>query len=341
MTTHPTWCGPGRPAILCWVAGLLLLAVSAEPLSAADDVLQLESKLPLGPVQGRIDHFAIDPSRQLLYVAELGNNSVGVVDLKTGRVVRRIAGLSTPQGVGYVPSSDLLFVANAGDGSVRWFRGADGSAAGKIDLGADADNLHVDAAVSRVYVGYGNGALAVLDGATGKKLGEVALGGHPEGFDLASTSPAIFVNVPSRKAIVVIDRATMRMTATWPTNTSGDNFPLAADDAAGRLFTVFRGPTSVGVFSTVDGSRLANFASCDDADDVFADQKRHRLYVSCGGGFIDVFDTASRSFERVAHIATAAGARTELLVPETDQLFLAVRAVSAEPAAIWVFRPNP
>jgi hypothetical protein len=36
--------------------------------------LQLEGKIPLGAVQGRIDHMAIDIARQRLFVAELGND---------------------------------------------------------------------------------------------------------------------------------------------------------------------------------------------------------------------------------------------------------------------------
>jgi hypothetical protein len=55
-----------------------LLAQTAE----SGAFLQLESKIPLGRVGGRIDHMAIDIKRQRLFVAELGNDSVGVVDLK-------------------------------------------------------------------------------------------------------------------------------------------------------------------------------------------------------------------------------------------------------------------
>src|SRR5438132_10352684 len=85
--------------------------------------LQLESKIPLGDVSGRIDHLAIDLARKRLFVAELGNDTVGVVDLNERKVRHVITGLKEPQGVGYVPSNDTLFVANAGDGSVMLFRG--------------------------------------------------------------------------------------------------------------------------------------------------------------------------------------------------------------------------
>jgi YVTN family beta-propeller protein len=108
-------------------------------------------------VSGRIDHFAIDLERRRLFVAELGNNSVGVIDLNKGEVIRNVTGLKEPQGVAYVKSTDTLFVANAGDGSVRLFKGAE--LAGRMELGEGADNIRVDNNDSKVFIGYGAGAV--------------------------------------------------------------------------------------------------------------------------------------------------------------------------------------
>src|SRR6266581_3199792 len=107
-------------------------AVAQAPMPAP---LQLESKIPLGDVSGRIDHLAIDLSHNRLFVAELGNDTVAVVDLVERKVRHVITGLREPQGVGYVPSNDTLYVANAVDGAVLLFRGEPLAAAGRIDLG--------------------------------------------------------------------------------------------------------------------------------------------------------------------------------------------------------------
>src|SRR5215208_4739525 len=78
----------------------------------------------------------------------------------------------------------------------------------------------------------------------------------------------------------------------------------------------------------VDGrwTETAAAETCGDSDDVFLDEKRNRIYVSCGEGFVDVFEVADAGFRRTDHIATVPGARTSLFVPELDRLFLAVRA---------------
>ena len=142
------------------IAAATLLVGVGRPIAQP---LQLEAKISLGEVRGRIDHMAIDLARQRLFVAELGNDTVGIVDLKNEKVIRTMGGLKEPQGVGYLPSTDALYVANAGDGSVRIFSGADYAAAGQIDLGEDADNIRVDSAANQLLVGYGNGGLAVID----------------------------------------------------------------------------------------------------------------------------------------------------------------------------------
>jgi hypothetical protein len=73
----------------------------AQPVETAP--LQLEAKIPLGSVRGRIDHMAVDLKRQRLFVAELGNDTVAVVDLANRKLLQTIAGLKEAQGVGYEP----------------------------------------------------------------------------------------------------------------------------------------------------------------------------------------------------------------------------------------------
>src|SRR5215475_14078967 len=334
MNTHP--------ALLVLAASLALLAAPDQAMTQGEaPALKLEAKIPIGNVSGRIDHMAVDLARQRLFVAELGNNTVGIVDLNGRNVIRTLSGLKEPQGVAYLPSTDTLYVANGGDGSVRLFRGPDYTAAGQIDLGDDADNIRLDIPGNRIVVGYGRGGFAVIDPANSKKVAEIPLSVHPEGFQLDPASSRIWVNLPKAQAIAVVDRQSGRQTATWPMHTAGGNFPMALDQAEQRVLVAFRNPAKLGAFSMDDGSLIASPDICGDADDLFVDAKRHRVYISCGEGFIDVLDSAERSYRRVARIATVSGARTSLFVPEMDRLMLAVRASGGEPAAIWVFQPTP
>jgi YVTN family beta-propeller protein len=320
---------------------LLLLSPFMAKAQTAAAPLQLEAKVPLGPVSGRIDHLAIDIKRQWLFVAELGNDSVGVIDVANRKLISTMRGFQEPQGIAYEPSTDTLYIANAGDGSVRLIRADDLSLLGRIDLGDDADNVRIDPQRGQVLIGYGKGALAVIDPGTRAKRSDIPLRAHPESFQIEPGGARAFVNVPDAGLIQVIDLAKGQAIGAFPTQGHHANFPMALDSAAHRILIVFRSPPRLLVLSDADGSAVADLNTCGDADDLFVDTKRRRVYVICGAGVIDSFEQSDNGYRRIGQVPTAPGARTGLFVSELDRLFVAVRAAGAEQAAIWVFKPAP
>lgn len=329
-------------AAAAWVAIAIGLAGgNAQAQVPGSPPLRLEAKIPLGNVKGRIDHLAVDLARQRLFVAELGNDTVGVIDLKERKVLRTLTGLKEPQGVGYVPATDMLYVANARDGSVMLFVGDAYRPAGKIELGDDADNIRVDLVTNHVYVGYGAGALAVIDASSRAKLADIGLPAHPEGFQLSNETRHIFVNLPSTRSIAVIDSVTGQTRTNWQVRDLAGHYPMALDEASRQVIVVFRDPARLIIFSMLNGTRIADLPTCGDSDDVFFDAKRQRVYVTCGEGFMDVFERPDGAYRRTAHIPTIAGARTSLFIPELGLLAVAARAGAGQPAELWLFQPTP
>jgi YVTN family beta-propeller protein len=330
-------------AVLCLVASIHLIAGSISgSASAADQPLILERTIPLEKVAGRIDHMAVDSVGKRLFVAELGNDSVDVVDLQTGKVLHRISGLKEPQGIAYLADRDLLVIANGGDGSVRFFHAGDLSPSGVIVLGDDADNIRVVPQTGNVLVGYGNGGLAIVDPATRSKVGDIGLTGHPESFQLDPETDRVFANVPDARQIAVVNLKTRQQVATWTTPGLSANFPMALDGTAGQLAIVFRSPAKLALWDLATGATTESLDTCRDADDVFFDDKRNRIYVSCGDGTIDVVQRSRDGLRIAGHVTTSSGARTSLFVPELDSLFVAARAGSlGSGAAILAFHPRP
>jgi YVTN family beta-propeller protein len=322
------------------ILSLALVALSASLAHAETPApLALEAKIPLGEVRGRIDHLAVDLGRQRLFVAELENDSVGVIDLNSSKVIRVITEAKRPQGVAYLKSSDTLYVANGGDGILRLFEGEAYRPTDVIQLSGDADNIRVDASAQRIFVAHGDGALAVIDGASRAKIADIVLKSHPESFQLDKRMDRIFINEPRKQAITIVDRVSERPTATWKIG-NGSNFAMALNEERGQVLVVYRDPAKLVVFNQHSGAVVTKMDVCGDVDDIFLDTKRHRVYVSCGEGFVDVFD-ARVNYPRIAHIDTQPGARTSLFVPELDRFFVAARATPEQPAAVWVFRPEP
>ena len=116
---------------------------------------------------------------------------------------------------------------------------------------------------------------------------------------------------------------------------------MALDEAGGRLLVVDRHPAELLVLDTGSGEVVARLPTCGDADDVFWDAKRERVYVSCGEGVVDVVERRGDAYQELARVPTAPGARTSLFVPELDRLYVAARAADGRGAAVLVMRPGP
>jgi hypothetical protein len=323
-------------AIASGLAALIAPLACAAPTAAGPPPLGLERTIPLAGVAGRIDHLAIDAARARLFVAELGNGSVEAVDLRTGRSLGSIAGLQAPQGIGYLAARDELAVSTGGDGMLRFYRAADLRLTGAVKLGDDADDVRVDEETGHIVVAFGK-ALAVIDPATRKVLATVPLPAHPEGFE--TRAGRAYVNAPNAGATFAVDLRAGREIARWRNPGAHFNFPLALDPASQLIATVFRLPAKVVLRDAVSGQVLQQLDACGDADDAFFDAPRARLYVVCGGGSVDVFQSTGTRYARAARIPTRGGARTGLFSPKLDRLYVAARATGEAPAAILVLRP--
>lgn len=301
--------------------------------------LVLETKIPLGDVKGRIDHLAIDVAHRRLFVAELGNDTVGVVDIDRRNVIRRLEGFDEPQGVAFLEQTETLYVANGGDGVLFAFRGTQLESVGKLELGGDADNIRIDRDQGRIYVGAGSGSLSIIDATAFKKVGGIELKAHPESFQLEGEGPRVYVNVPDAREVAVLDRKTNKQIASWPTASLRSNYPMALDPRRNRVLVAFRQPATLVSFDAASGAIKERIDICGDADDVFVDARRGYIYVACGQGVVDVLAPQGDRTSRVARVDTSPGARTALFSPELDRLFVAARAAEHEGAAVWVFRP--
>jgi hypothetical protein len=318
------------------VLSMLLSPPGAYPQERGG-TLRLTQTIPLTGVEGRIDHMAVNDDHTRLYVAALGNNTVEVIDLAAGKRVQSLTGFAEPQGVAVVVESNDLVVASGHDGKCRIYDSALAPKAVIDDLD-DADNVRFDRQSKRIYVGFGNGALAVIDPNDGTKVGEIKLAGHPESFQLEMRRPRIYVNVPTAHHVAVVDRDKSAVVATWPIKEAAANFPMALDEEHRRVFVGCRKPAKLLVMDTESGAPVASLACCGDTDDIFYDDHTKRLYLTGGEGCISVFEQIDADHYRPAGtVATAAGARTSLFVPARRMLYVAVPHRGKQPAELRVY----
>jgi DNA-binding beta-propeller fold protein YncE len=307
--------------------------------SYGQNALKLEKEIPLQGIKGRIDHMDIDLKDQIIYLAALGNNTVEAVDLKTGKVLRSIIGLSEPQGVAYIPKHHELFVANGGTGECNFYNTTNWQKTASLKYDDDADDVRYDAGSDRIYVGYGSGGIGVIDAAMHKKVANITLPAHPESFQLDAKEGKIWINLPGSGMIGIADLKTNKLIAQWKKLFPRANFPMAYDSVQHRVMVGYRIPATLKIFDSGNGKEIFSSGMVGDVDDFYWDEATKQILISGGGGSIDIFkQTGTTAYKRVTNIKTRNGARTSLWVPELRLFLIAARTADDNPAALLVYK---
>lgn len=309
---------------------------------SGNEHLTLEKEIEMPGVQGRIDHMAVNLTRKILYVAALGNNTVEVIDLAKGTVVQSIKGVEEPQGIAYLPEQNEIAVASGKNGDCVFFDAITFKKIATARLAGDADNIRYDPIDKKMYVGYGNGGIAIIDPATHQPVGDVNLGAHPESFQVDKKNNKLYVNLPDDHSIAVIDLKSFNLVSRWKTGKYGANFPMTLDTASNHTIVGFRKPARLVVYDSRTGNEITSNQLVDDVDDLFYDPATQQVLASGGGGFINIFQKASNgSFKRVSNITSRGGARTSFLIPSLRTFIVAQRAAYGKAASIVVYKINP
>jgi len=331
-----------------FLATLTVLAL-ALPLVAQDSSapLRLVQTIPLS-VDGRLDHLSADVRGMRLFVAALANNSVEVIDLRAGKVIRSIAGLQKPQGVWYVPSLKKLFVASGNDGMCRVYNGETLELIESIKLDLGPDLVGYNPRSKLLYTGYGGedakkefGSVAIIDARKNKHVGDIQTSAHPGGILVDDSGRLIYITIPQTGEVAIIDAKSNKLIKTWRVTEAQRTVSLALDPERGRLFVGARTPARVIVYDTASLFKVADFPTVGLMDGMFFDGARKRLYVTGGEGFIDIFQQQDADhYTPLARIPTRPIARTSLFVPELNRYYVAVPRRANEPAEIRIYEPQ-
>lgn len=317
---------------------VIALLMTAATVCAGPPVPKLLHTIPLPGVNGRFDHFSIDVKGQRLFVAALGNNTLEILDLANAKRLHSITGLHKPTGVLYLTNADQIAVANGDDGTFRIYSGRDYKLVGTVKSLEDADNVRFDARANRIYAGYGDGAVAVVDASNWKTVATIKLPAHPESFQLEPHGDKIFVNLPDARQIAVVDRNKQTVVGRWPMEKFQANFPMAFDEPNQRLFVGCRKPARLVVFDTAAGKPIADLAISGDTDDLFYDPASKCIYISCGEGSIDIVaQVSSDKYEHADRVRTRLGARTSYFSADRREFYLAVPALGSDSAELRIY----
>jgi DNA-binding beta-propeller fold protein YncE len=315
--------------------------------------LKLIHTIPLPGIEGDFDHFAVDLQGQRLFLAEEDHRSVEVFDLRTFKSIHSIPGFARPHWVLYIPESDELFVTDGPDENenLKIIKAGSYRPVHVVNLGQGADCIAYDPLTKYLYVAYGgrsarshSSSIGIIDTTTGQHLGDIRIeAARLEGMDIDVPAKRLFVNITSKDEIGVIDLEKRKLVATWSLDLEGDaNVPMRLDQANHRLFVATRTPTSFIVVDTDSGKAVSDLSTGLNADDIFYDAAHKRIYISCGEGFVDVFQQLDADhYKSLARVPTGPRARNSFFAPTLNLYFVPVPQEGNNQATILVYSPQP
>jgi DNA-binding beta-propeller fold protein YncE len=301
--------------------------------ASEEQPLKLVTSVDLPKYSGDFDHFAADVRNNRLYLAAEDHGTLEVFDLQSAKWLKTIKGFDTPHSILYLPASQRLFVTDGGESMSKVLSASDLQIVKKVALVPGADSLAYDAQAHRAYIVTGGkdvkmteSVISVIDTTDFTKKADLKLdSAHVEAMALEQNKKRMFVNITDHNEILVIDRTNMTILAHWPLQNAGENSPMVLDEPNHRLFVVCRKPAKLVVFDTDSGKQIGSWDTAGHSDGMAFDSAHKRIYVPGAEGYIAVYQQKDADhYELTAKVPSAPGAKTCLLVPELNRLYVAV-----------------
>jgi DNA-binding beta-propeller fold protein YncE len=281
------------------------------------------------------DYIAADSEGRRLYVPH--GAEVVVLDLDSGAIVGKIAGLSGVHGVAIAREFGRGFISATDPGSVTIFDLKTLTVIDKVRVGDDPNGIIYDPKTHRVFTAdRGSKRVTAIDARTGKIAGTIEdLGGRTE--HLASDEAGhVFLNMQDVGKLHKLDAQDLKVIETWQlAPPCGQPNSMDIDRVDNRVFIGCRS----GLLAVVDsatGKIVATQPIGMGVDALEFDPMTGLIYVSTGGGdgVLSIFHEVSLdTYDLVENVKTLPGARTMALDRKTGKVYLPVADLGPLPAA--------
>ena len=283
------------------------------PSASGSRGLHVVARIPLPGGNSRFDYASLDAHRGLLFVAHLSASQVVEINIRTGRVVRTIPGLSLVHGVLVVPAVHTVYATATGANMIVRIDEDTGQVLGRTATGAYPDGLAYDPANATIWVtNESAGSETIIDARTGVPRGTVHLGGTVGNVAYDPVSEHMLVDLQSRNQLAVIDPATRSVLRRVPLPGCEDDHGLALDSPA-RLAFIACDINSALLTVDLNTWRVTATNIVGVEPDVLAfDHNAGRLYVAAESGWVTVLQlhgyrlrvTYSNYLANDAHVVT-------------------------------------
>jgi DNA-binding beta-propeller fold protein YncE len=316
-----------RPGIA--IAAALILACTAG-CNAASQQLRLSQvkDIPIGPPTRRFDYASFDPTRGLLFVADLGGSRVLAFDVRAGRLLKAISDVASVHGVLAAPELGRAYASATGAHQLLAIDEKSLAVVARTAAGRYPDGIAWDPKERKLYVSdETGGAVAVVDAASHRFLRLIPMGGEVGNTQYDPESGLIMSNAQGRGELVGIDPKTDRIVSRTPLPGCAGNHGLLIDAARRLAFVACEDNARLIALSLATHARVGEDSVGGGPDVLAYDPGMRRLYVASESGLVSVFQADGGKLVKLGQARLADNAHSVAVDPATHLIYFPLRNV--------------
>ena len=282
-----------------------------------------------------------------MFIVDENDGTVEVYAIPSGKFLRSIGGFAMSHNVIYRSDVNRIYATDGShtEGALRIFDGTTYQLIKTLKLLPDADSMDYDSATHNLYITNGGDfakldytLLSVVNTETDEHVGDIKFNtGRLEHMVMEKSGPRLFITVPNKQEVDVIDRNNQAIVATWPVPEG--RFCVAADlDEADKRFFITCRSGTLNVLDAETGKGVAALPIAKGTDDVVYDPERKRIYVTSAEGVIEVFHQRDADhYDLIGRLPTGPMGKNLMLVNSLNRLYIAVPPAGKAEAKILVY----
>lgn len=306
------------------------------------DNLQLVREIPLKNITGKITGISVDTKNQVLYIAgqtsfsmDIDINSIEAFDLNNGNLISKFEKIIDPQLICYIPEREEIFISTGGT-KCYFYSTKDFKKIATLKLTASVNTIYYDTAAKKIYAGYGDDELAIINVDSHKQTGFMLLPAQIESIQLDKSLNRLYAFMPESRQTAVIDLNKFSLLNNWLTEEKLIN-QITIDTVKHRLFACSNKKPELYIIDGISGAKTSMPLNLKSPESIYYDTKSQSLYIT-GKEAVNIYRENADSFTQIANIPLPTGAKTTLFIPDLKLIIMNREERHKIKAGLFIYR---
>jgi len=247
---------------------------------------------------------AYDSAKGEIFVANIGDNTVSIIDDTTNTVITTIPVGLRAFGVAYDSVKGEIFVTNQGDNTVSIIDDTTNTVIATILVGTSPEGVAYDSAKGEIFVtNFVSNSVSVIDDTTNTIIATIPVGTSPGGAAYDSAKGEIFVTNEADNTVSVIDDATNTVIATIPVGAAPEG--VAYDSAKGEIFVTNEADNTVSIIDDATNTIIATIPVGTSPGGAAYDSTKGEIFVTnASSGTVSIIDDSTNTVVATVTVST-------------------------------------